>query len=112
MKWKIEFYKDHRGNEPVKEFISILPPKEKAKVVWIIELLELLGINLVEPHAKHIEGDLWELKPQSNRVLYFLCTKTFVLLHGFRKTTQKTPKAEIRIARARMKEHLNKEGKL
>jgi len=42
------------------------------------------------------------------RVLYFAHTnKTFVMLHGFQKKTQKTPKQEIDIAIKRLKEVQN-----
>ena len=46
--------------------------------------------------TKYLDGEIWELRPGNNRVLYFYYEKnTFVLLHMFRKKTQKTPKAEI-----------------
>jgi len=43
-----------------------------------------------------LEDDIWELRPGNNRVLYFYQkNNTFMLLHQFRKKTQKTPRREI-----------------
>ena len=52
---------------------------------------------------KHIEGKLWELREESNtniyRILYvFFTGKRIILLHGFTKKTQKTPRREIELA--------------
>jgi phage-related protein len=112
MDWMIEFYKDEKGNEPVLQFIENLQPPEKAKIIWMIDLLEKTGVNLTEPYSKHIEGSLWELKPQRNRILYFLNKRTFVLLHGFRKTSKKLPVSEKEIALRRMEEYLKSREKL
>jgi phage-related protein len=59
------------------------------------------------PHARPIEGKLWELRPGSSRLFYFLFTvNTFVILHEFRKQTMRTPEREIEIAKRRMNELL------
>jgi phage-related protein len=63
----------------------------------MIDLLEKPGVNLAEPYSKHIEGSLWELKPQRNRILYFLNRRTFILLHGFKKTSKKLPVSEKKL---------------
>lgn len=45
------------------------------------------------------------------RIFYFAYTGKFViLLHGFQKKTQKTPKKEIEIAEARMQDFLSKKN--
>jgi len=38
------------------------------------------------------------------RTLFYLDGSTMVLLHGFQKKSQKTPKAELALARRRMKD--------
>ena len=108
--WEIEYYKDASGRWPVKEFIDELGVKERAKVAWTIDLLEEFGISLGMPYAEHVEGELWELRARlaSNRyrIIYFLYTgKTFVMLHGFAKKTQKISRADLQIARNRLKDH-------
>ncbi len=59
-------------------------------------LLKHDGTRLPEKITKYLQGDIWELRPGSNRVMYFYFKNdTYVLLHMFKKKTQKTPKSEI-----------------
>ncbi len=103
--WQIHFYEDRRGKSPVLEFINSLSPKDRAKVNNIFRLLEEFGTNLGMPHARRIEGQLWELRPGDNRLFYFLyLERKFVILQGFRKQSMKTPEKEIATALRGMKE--------
>lgn len=103
--WQIHFYEDHRGKSPVLDFINELSAKDRARINNAFRLLEEFGINLGMPHARRIEGHLWELRPGDNRLFYFLHTKsTFIILHGFRKQSLKTPEKEIATALRRMRE--------
>jgi len=111
MDWVIEFYKDEKGSEPVVNFIENLQPREQAKIIWMIDLLEKTGVNLSDPYTKHIEGALWELRPGHLRVLYFLEKRTFVLLHAFRKKAKKLPVSEKEIALRRMADYLGRREK-
>lgn len=109
MKWQILFYEDHRGKCPVLEFINDLSAKDRAKINNDLRLLEEFGPNLGMPHARRIEGRLWELRPGDNRLFYFLYLDgKFVILHGFRKQSMKTPEKEIATAMRRMNELLEK----
>ena len=103
--WQIRFYEDYRGNIPALEFINRLPIKDQAKINKVFSLLKEFGPALGMPHARHLKGDLWELRPGDNRILYFLFIgRRFVILHGFRKTTNKTPSSEIETAMRRIQE--------
>jgi phage-related protein len=103
--WQIHFYEDHRGKSPVLDFINGLSPRDRAKINNAFRLLEEFGTNLGMPHARRIEGRLWELRPGGNRLFYFLyLERKFVILHGFRKQSMKTPEREIATALRRMKE--------
>ena len=107
--WEIEFYETHTGRCPVQDFIDDLDPKGQAKVLWVVDLLQKYGPRLGMPYAKHIGGELWELriKMASNqyRIIYFLFTgKVFVLLHGFAKKTSAIPRRDLEIARERYKD--------
>jgi phage-related protein len=105
---KVVFYEDHRGVSPVEEYIdSLKQPAEKAKVLYVLLLLEEFGVKLNMPHAKPIKDKLWELRPGKNRLLYFAHVENqFVILHAFKKKTNKTPKKEIDTAQRRMQEVL------
>ena len=72
-----------------------------------IEMGQLSEAKQIENITKHIDDDIWELRPGNNRVLYFYFKNdTFVLLHQFRKKTQKTPKREIDKAKAERDDYL------
>jgi phage-related protein len=100
--WLIHFYEDHRGKSPVLDFINSLNPKDRAKVNNVLRLLVEFGIDLGMPHARRIEGRLWELRPGNNRLFYH--EQKFVILHDFRKRSDKTPAKEIATALRRLEE--------
>jgi phage-related protein len=55
-------------------------------------------------HRK-LKGNLWELKIDAQQVVYVVLTgPAMVLLHAFRKQSQKTPKSEILTAETRLKD--------
>ena len=65
------------------------------------------------PSARPIKGKLWELRARTSggtyRVIYFAYVgRRFVLLHGFVKKTQRTPRREIRIAEQRMVDYVSR----
>ena len=46
--------------------------------------------------TRHLQGEIWELRPVSIRILFSLITADkYLLLHAFNKTTRKTPSREI-----------------
>lgn len=108
MSFKVDFFKSVRGDYPVAEFIESLTTKEQAKIARSIDLLEEFGILLGMPHVKKLEKDLWELRILFSGNIYriFFTQKdkqTIMLLHGFKKKTQKTPAKELEIAQERLK---------
>ena len=67
------------------------------------------GTRLGEKITKHIEDGIWELRPGNNRVFYFYYKdNTFVLLHQFRKKSQKTLRKEIEKAKAERDDWLSR----
>lgn len=57
------------------------------------------------PYIRHIEGEIWELRPAQDRIFFVaLVDEKFVLLHQFTKKTQKTPKKEIEKAKKRLED--------
>lgn len=106
--WAIEFYANDRGDELVKDFIRVQDEITKAKLVRIIDLAATYGPNLGMPYSKNMKNGLYELRIMGKtniRIFYiFMIGKRIILLHGFVKKTQKTPKNEIEIAKKRQKE--------
>lgn len=103
--YNVIFYEDKNGySEIYVEFMELASKSANNKdariqfnkIVYCIELLERQGTKLPETITKHLKGEIWELRPGVNRVVYFYFkNNTYVLLHMFRKKTQKTPKSEI-----------------
>ena len=83
---------------------------DQAKIRNALRLLQEFGTNLSMPHAKPIQGKLWELRPGGIRLFYFAyIEQQFVILHGYRKQSQKAPGREIEIALRRMEELMDEE---
>ena len=108
MTWSIETL-----NAAVDEEIKALPVDTRARLVRIAELITTVGLeNVREPHIKHLEGSLWEMRLKSkdgiSRTLYATARKKrVVIVRVFIKKTEKTPRREIEIALTRAKEVQN-----
>jgi len=100
------FYRTSAGNEPVRDWLKSLPSAVRKEVgsdlgevqwSWPLgkPLVDGLGAGLFEVRTTW-SGNVY-------RVLFCLEGATMVLLHGFQKKTQKTPKNELDLARRRMK---------
>lgn len=117
--FKIHFFQDERGKSPVEDYIRELSARKDKdsriklnKIHDYIKVLSGYGTNAGEPYMKHLEGEIWELRPISDRLLFFeLHDGSFVLLHHFVKKTQKTPKREIEQAKRSMRLYIERNQK-
>lgn len=104
---KIYFYRDKNGNEPVAEYITELAQKKNKdsrikinKIRDYIKILSEYGTQAGEHYIKHLDGEIWELRPLRDRILFVgWINGGYVLLHQFMKKTQKTPEREIEKAK-------------
>lgn len=114
--YKIIFYKDRRGRVPVKEYLQELTRQNTKdslirsfKIRSYMKVLSEQGFALVTVMCKHIEGDLWELRPSKDRIFFAgYDNGVFIMLHCFEKKTQKTPKREIERAKREFKDFLER----
>ena len=105
--YSIRFYKDKDGREPLKEYLKELGAKTDKnsrinfnKIRDYTKILSEYGTRAGEPYVKHLDGEIWELRPLRNRILFFAYDgKQYILLSHFIKKTQKTPKREIEKAK-------------
>lgn len=103
MRWKVETF------DGVDAEIEALPSGLQARLIRLMEAVENVGLEqLREPHVKHLEGKLWELRAKASegiaRGIYVTITgRRVVILHVFVKKSQKTPTAALDLARERMK---------
>ena len=110
-----EFYQSKSGNPVVYDWFLEQETKVKARFAQIFDLLQEKGTSVGMPYVRPIVNTkLYEIRVEQStniyRIFYFAYTgRRFVLLHGFQKKTQKTPKKEIELAEKRRKEFLAQE---
>jgi len=103
--WNVEVL-----NELVRRELEGLPLDIQARFCRIVELIQSYGLERVrEPHVKHLEGHLWEMRMKGadgiSRAVYVTAKgRRIVVVRAFLKKTQKTPRREIDIALQRAKE--------
>lgn len=105
--YDVKFYVDRGGKEPVAEYIAELAGKKdkdsRIKLNKIREYIKVLsenGTQAGEPYMKYLDGEIWELRPLRDRILFVAWVNgSYVLLHQFVKKTQKTPAREIEKAK-------------
>ncbi|MBI5139136.1 type II toxin-antitoxin system RelE/ParE family toxin [Candidatus Nomurabacteria bacterium] len=107
----VHFYETASGRSPVEDFIISLTKPDRARFVEVIVGLEQFGLAYSRVQLKPLRGKLWEIKfntPSGGfRMAYVLVrADEMVVLHVFRKTTQKTPLHDLDVAEKRMKEVL------
>ena len=112
-KFQAIFFEKANGEIPTEEFLDSLDKKMRAKMLRAISALQDYGVALREPHSKHLDDGIFELRAKVgsdiSRVLYFFVVgKRAILTHGFIKKTQKTPVSEIDKAKAYRKIYLSR----
>jgi len=94
-------------NEIVDAEIEALPSDMRARLAHVAFLIEQVGLeNVGEPHVKHIEGKLWEMRLKGksgiSRALYVTAAgRDVVIVRVFVKRTERTPRREIDLAMQR-----------
>jgi phage-related protein len=103
--WRVEIL-----NETVAAEVAALPTDMQARFLRLAERIASVGLeSLSEPHVKHLEGKLWEMRLTGRdgiaRALYVTAIgRRIVVVRAFVKKTQKTPRSEIELALQRAKE--------
>ena len=116
--YRIIFYVDRQGRSELLDYIAELENSKskdsRIKLTKIREYVKALSINgtyLPANYVKHLDGDIWELRPADNRILFAGWSDgAFVLLHSFVKKTQKTPMREIEQAKREFADFREREG--
>jgi len=81
------------------------------KILDYMKILSEYGTHAGEPYMKHIDGDIWELRPMRDRIFFFGWNgDQFILLHHFVKKSQKTPQREIDQAKRHMRDFIERSG--
>ena len=103
---EVRFFRTDAGAEPVRHWLKGLPVAERKSIGEDIKTVQF-GWPLGMPLVAHLGNGIWEVRTRLNtriaRVLYVLEDNMMVLLHGFIKKEQKTPKPELDLAKERLK---------
>ena len=102
----VRFFATDKGTEPVREWLKTLSSIERKTVGEDIKTVQF-GWPLGMPLVRNLGGGIWEvrirLENRIARVLFALVDSTMVLLHGFIKKQQATPKPDLDLAKERLK---------
>ncbi|MGD0860724.1 MAG: type II toxin-antitoxin system RelE/ParE family toxin [Terracidiphilus sp.] len=107
MCWQVEVL-----NDTVRSELDALPLEIRARLIRLERLISQVGLEtLREPHVKHLEGKLWEMRVTGRdgiaRAIYVTAIgRRVVIVRAFIKKTQQTPRSEIELASRRAKEVL------
>lgn len=106
----VYFYQTPTGRPVVQEWLRAFDKSDRAILGYDLKRVQL-GFPMGLPLCRSLGGGLWEVRSSLGgnrevRMIFFHDAqhKAFVVVHGFIKKSQKTPKAEIEIAFRRMKE--------
>ncbi len=104
---EVRFFKTDTGNEPAREWLRGLSASDKKTIGEDIKTVQF-GWPLGMPLVAHLDGEVWEVRIRLDtriaRILFSLQGNIMVLLHGFIKKQQKTPKPELDLAKERLKQ--------
>lgn len=110
-KLKIYGYNDEKSNE-IEDFIYNLPREESYRILILLKKIakegaKILVLNRIPYETKKIQNDLFEIKIDSNRLMYcYIDHDGVCILSAFKKDSQKTRKKEINKAIQRLNQVL------
>ena len=101
--YDVTVYTTESGRSPLEKYLKDLTSANKqadlTRIYASIKRLQDYGleVNNIYPHTiRNLRGDIYELRPDNHRILFFYFSgKEFVLLHAFKKQHQKAPPHEI-----------------
>lgn len=104
----VYYYKDY-----YKRFFKTLEPATQRKFGWTLQLIATLD-RIPEKYFKHLAGTtgLYEIRVEVGSNIYRVFSffdkgQLIILLNGFQKKTQKTPKKELELAEKLKKQYFD-----
>ena len=103
----VRFFVTDSGSEPVREWLKDLPAIERKVIGEDIKTVQL-GWPLGMPLVRSLGDGIWEVRTKLEnrivRVMFALYKSKMVLLHGFIKQQQVTPKPDLDLAKDCLKQ--------
>lgn len=104
------FYQTPSGRPVIQEWLRSFDKPDRAILGYDLKRIQI-GFPMGLPLCRSLGGGLWEVRSslggnREGRMIFFhdAAHEALVVVHGFIKKSQKTPKADIDIAFRRMKE--------
>lgn len=101
---EVVFYRTESGNEPVREWLKGLSKQDKKAIGGDIKTVQY-GWPLGMPVVRKLDQGLWEVRSRLDkriaRTLFTVQGENMVLLHGFIKKSEKTPREDLQLAKDR-----------
>jgi phage-related protein len=105
------FFATEAGTEPVRDWLKGLSKADRVRIGGDICTVEL-GWPIGMPVCRALGNGLYEVRTTLNdriaRVVFGIEGDDMLLLHGFFKKSQKTPKDDLAMARCRLKKYRSK----
>ena len=99
------------------EFFENLKPEVKKKFNWTLQLISSIE-RVPKKYFEHLTGTtgIYEIRVEVGSDIYrafsfFDKGQLIILINGFQKKTQKTPKKEIELAKKLKKQYFDEKGK-
>ncbi|MEF2277991.1 type II toxin-antitoxin system RelE/ParE family toxin [Deinococcus sp. YIM 134068] len=104
---EVRFFRTTAGNEPVREWLRSLTREDRRRIGEDIKTAQFgwpIGMLLI----RKLEKSLWEVRTTLEdgiaRIIFTVLGDRMILLHGFIKKFQKTPKNDLEAARKRLRQ--------
>ena len=102
------FYRTISGTEPVRDWLQSLGPADRKRIGVDVSQVEY-GWPIGMPTCRPMKQGLWEIRTdlsdgRISRMFFCIASGRLVILHGIIKKTQKTPPADLALARSRQRE--------
>ena len=103
---QVRFFVTDMGKEPVREWLKTLSPTDRKTIGEDIKTVQY-GWPLGMPLVRKLDKDIWEVRIHLDgriaRILFTVVGDVMVLLHGFIKKSQTTPKQDMSLTKDRLK---------
>lgn len=102
----VAFFRTASGNEPVREWLRSLAREDRRIIGEDIKTVQF-GWPLGMPLVRKLDKGLWEVRTRLPgriaRVIFTTGESRMILLHGFIKKSQKTPRDDLELAKSRLR---------
>ena len=102
------FFRTAGGSEPVRDWLIGLPDDD-CRAIGVDMMKVQFGWPIGMPLCRNLGGGLWEVRTNLGnriaRVIFCFSDGEMIVLHGFIKKAQRTPKGDLDLARQRKSEY-------